>query len=349
MDAVAPTDLKAANTTNVLAITTAHFVTLSAEATCREAIARFVDAPRETPDEDACVVSGTGAFVGLIALRDCLAQPPEQTIAGIVRHVDAPARDDWSAEQTARAALRSAFSTLPVLDAAGQPVGLVTQRDAYRFLFEAADEDATRQAKLLVQDLDPDHYMTLSIWSDYWRRAPWIVGLAIAGLAAGYIVHMYESALDALVILALYMPMVADTGGNVGTQSASLITRAISFGGVTMGDWWRVVWRELRIALMMGATLFVFAYLKVLLISNAADVPLGLTLNDIGIAIGVALAAQVVTATLIGAGLPLVSGALKQDPALVSGPALTTIVDVTGLLLYFSITTKMLGLELVSD
>ena len=168
----------------------------------------------------------------------------------------------------------------------------------------------------------------------------------MAGLAAGYVVHVYEDALDALVILALYMPMVADTGGNVGTQSASLVMRAISFGDVRLGDAARILWREARVALLLAATLFLFAYLKVLLISNAADVPAGLTLNGIGLAIAIALAAQVISATLIGAILPVAAVAARQDPAIVSGPALTTIVDLTGLILYFSITTWLLGLNL---
>jgi len=236
-----------------------------------------------------------------------------------------------------------------VLDAPGHVRGLLTEEAGYHFLFAMADEDAAKMAGIVGVQHDHDDYMELSAWQDYRRRIPWIFGLAVAGLAAGLVVHAYESALDVLVILALYMPMIADTGGNVGTQSASLVTRALSFGGITIGDAGRVMWRELRVALLVAATLFVFTYLKVFFLSNSAEIPLGLSLNDIGIAIGVALAVQVVSATLIGAVLPVVSVALRQDPAVVSGPALTTIVDLTGLLLYFSITTKLLGIELAVD
>ena len=155
--------------------------------------------------------------------------------------------------------------------------------------------------------------------------------------------HSYEAALDALVILALYMPMLADTGGNVGTQSSSLVIRAVAIGEIGLGHSLRVLWKETRVALCLALVLFGFAFLKVLLYSNSADVPFALSLEMIALAIALAIAAQVVVSTLIGAMLPLLALLSRQDPAVVAGPALTTIVDVAGLLLYFTITTSILG------
>ena len=171
-----------------------------------------------------------------------------------------------------------------------------------------------------------------------------MLSLAIVGLLAGYVVHVYEDALDALVLLALYMPMVADTGGNVGTQTSSLLIRAIATGEVTLKRAVGVLSREVAIGLLLAAMLFAFAVLKVVFMSNSADVPLGLSLESIAIAIGVAIATQVILSAFIGAALPLVALAIRQDPAVMAGPALTTIVDVTGLLLYFTITTTLLGI-----
>ena len=163
-------------------------------------------------------------------------------------------------------------------------------------------------------------------------------------LASGELVSLVDEVQGLDAAPEAFVDLLA--GGNVGTQSASLVMRAISFGDVRLGDAARILWREARVALLLAATLFLFAYLKVLLISNAADVPAGLTLNGIGLAIAIALAAQVISATLIGAILPVAAVAARQDPAIVSGPALTTIVDLTGLILYFSITTWLLGLNL---
>ena len=192
-------------------------------------------------------------------------------------------------------------------------------------------------------ETQPD-YLNVPIWRDFARRAPWILGLAVAGLLAGYVVHVYENALDALVILALYMPMVADTGGNVGTQTSGLLIRSIATGHVNVGSGLRVLGREVRVALMLAAMLFAFAWLKVLFISNSADVPQGLTLHMIAFAIGAAIAVQVIVSAVIGAVLPLFALTVRQDPAIMAGPALTTIVDTTGLLMYFMITTAILGL-----
>lgn len=327
----------------VLSIATPTFLRLPADATCAAAVADFARA-RDAADT-ACVIAADGGLLGIVTLRDCLSLPGTGAVAGAMRTGLVSAPVSSGAEAACRLLLDTDQPALPIVDDDGRPLGVLPARDAYRFLFEMADEDAAKTVGIVGDRHDYDDYLGLSVWADFRRRMPWILGLAVAGLAAGYVVHIYEDALDALVILALYMPMVADTGGNVGTQSASLVTRALSFGGVSFGDAARVLWREARVAALMAAMLFLFAYLKVLFISNSADVPLGLDLGMIGTAIGVALALQVVSATLIGALLPLGAVAVRQDPAIVSGPALTTIVDLTGLLIYFSVTTKMLGID----
>ncbi|PVB60466.1 magnesium transporter [Labrenzia sp. 011] len=295
--------------------------------------------------EHICVTAPDGRYLGMVTLHQCAGGGAGVTVDRVARRDHPVARPDWTAEEAAHKVVNEGLEALPVIDGNGNVKGVVTALAAHRFLLDKLKADSNVFSGLVG---DPeDDYLKLSIWADFRRRVPWILGLAVAGLAAGYVVHLYESALDALVILALYMPMVADTGGNVGTQSASLVTRAISSGSLAVGDAARVLWRETRVSLLLAGALFLFAFLKVLLISNVHDVPEGLTLHGIGLAIAVALAVQVVSATLIGAILPVASLAARQDPAVVSGPALTTIVDVTGLLIYFSITTQMLGLKLV--
>jgi len=313
------------------------FVKLPDTAICGEAAQAIASSGADV----ACVVGEDDTLLGIVTLADCVRAGPAPPVRHIMRTAPSRAAPDWTAEEAAREMVEKDLAALPIVDGAGAVTGLVSALSAHRYLLDEVQEDANTFVGIVGEP--EDDYMELSIWSDFRRRLPWVMGLAVAGLAAGYVVHVYEDALDALVILALYMPMVADTGGNVGTQSASLVTRAISFGDVTVRDALRIFWREARVALMMAAALFLFAYLKVLFISNPADVPAGLTLSGIGFAIAVALAVQVVSATLIGAALPVLAVSARQDPAVVSGPALTTIVDLTGLILYFGITTRMLG------
>ncbi|WP_244464817.1 magnesium transporter [Martelella endophytica] len=322
-------------------ITDRHPLVFSAGMSCGEAVTAFARAENASSGH-ACLTDENGRFAGVIGLRACLragADDPLETVA--VRDI-ATVKPTAALDATALDMVEHRIEYLPVVDGEGRLVGAIRGTDASHYVVEGLREDADRFAGL--HGTTGDDYFEHSIWSDFRRRFPWVLGLAIAGLAAGYVVHIYEDALDALVILALYMPMVADTGGNVGTQSASLVTRAITAGDVRIGDSARILWREMRVSLMMAAMLFLFAFLKVVLISNAADVPAGLSLEGIGLAIAVALAVQVISATLIGALLPLAAIAVRQDPAIVSGPALTTIVDLTGLLLYFLITTSMLGI-----
>lgn len=326
-------------------LTNRRFLSLDPTATAQQALRELAALPDDAVGTHAAVIAPGNRYLGLVSLRDCLRAAPDTEVIRLADTKLPRAADDWSAEAGAAELSDGGFGCLPVMDSGGHLLGLITAQEASRYLFDEIERDTNRSIGILDNAQQDEHdYLDRSILSDYMRRMPWVLGLAVAGLAAGYVVHIYEDALDALVILALYMPMVADTGGNVGTQSASLVTRALAFGEVRRPDVLRVLWREARVALMMAATLALFAYLKVWLISNATDAPTGLSLGQIGLAIALALAAQVVSATLIGAALPMAAVAMRQDPALISGPALTTIVDFTGLILYFSITTRMLGI-----
>ncbi|MCF3935687.1 magnesium transporter [Acuticoccus sp. M5D2P5] len=324
------------------AIMERRFARLPEAISCADAVASLAGQAEAATIYQAAVIGEGGGFLGFVSLRDCLAAPGETPLARIMTRPSAHLRETMEAEVAAHRLLHDGAEAWPVVAQDGTIEGIVTAERARAYLLANFEEDADRFVGIV--GTVKDDYLDHTVWSDFRRRIPWVLGLAVAGLAAGYVVHIYEDALSALVILALYMPMVADTGGNVGTQSASLITRAMSVGDVSVRDAGRVLWREARVSLLMAASLFTFAFLKVYLISNAADVPGGLSIEMIGAAIGLALAMQVISATLIGALLPLGAVAARQDPAVISGPALTTIVDLSGLILYFSITTWLLGL-----
>ncbi len=330
--------------TSVLKIADSDPLVFLAETSCGEAVKGFAERQKRFCPH-ACVIGIDGRFIGLVDLQDCLNSPADALISSIMRQKAETAQVMQSADDVAMLMCENDIDFIPVLNKRGRIAGVVHGSTANRYLVEELREDADRFAG--ITHTGQDDYFEHTVWTDFWRRFPWVLVLAIAGLAAGYVVHVYESALDALVILALYMPMVADTGGNVGTQSASLVTRVLTTGEFRPGATLRILWREARVAFLMAGMLFLFAFLKVLLISNGGDVPAGLSLEMIGLAIAVALAAQVFSATIIGAILPLVAVAARQDPAVISGPALTTIVDLTGLLLYFAITTSILGITVI--
>ena len=319
-----------------------HYADLDADTTCGDAVRQLAAEEYAETIYIAFVVDTDRHLRGSVSLRDLLRAPKDAAVGDIMTREAQSVPVDMPAEDAARMLSRSGHAFLPVVDGDGILLGIISFSDAFTQLEEEASEDMQRFTA--IAGPGDARYFDVSLWSDFLRRAPWILSLAIVGLLAGYIVHVYEDALDALVILALYMPMVADTGGNVGTQTSGLLIRAIATGEVSLGRSAAVFWRETRIGLMLAAMLFAFALLKVTFLSNGADVPLGLTLHMIALAIGIAIAMQVLVSALIGAGLPLAALVLRQDPAVMAGPALTTIVDVTGLLMYFAITTSILGI-----
>ena len=319
-----------------------RYADLDASTPCSEAVRQLAAEDSAETIYEAFVIDAAHRLVGRVALRDLLRAPKQARVGDIMSSDVDSLEVAMTAEAAARAVSASGHSVLPVVDPDNRLVGIITYDDAFRQLEEEASEDMERFAAVAGET--DRAYLDVPIWRDFRRRAPWILGLAVAGLMAGYVVHVFESALDALVILALYMPMVADTGGNVGTQTSGLLIRSIATGHVTASAGLRVLWREFRVSVMLAVMLFAFAYLKVFFISNSADVPQGLTLEMIALAIGIAISVQVIVSAVIGAVLPLLAVTLRQDPAIMAGPALTTIVDSTGLLLYFTITTTILGL-----
>lgn len=327
------------------AMMTSRYASLAGDMRADAAIAMLTADAAAESIYTAFVVDEAGRLVGQVFLRTLMRAPPDATVAALMTGHPRAVETGTPDETAARLLVGDNARALAVVDDAGVLVGMITQDDAQQCLLAAIDDDRAKFAALAGEPAKDD-YLDVSLLADFRRRAPWILVLAVAGLMAGYVVHIYEDALDALVLLALYMPMVADTGGNVGTQSASLVLRAVATGELQLRQTGLVLWRETRVGLALAAMLFLFAYLKVWLMSNHADLGPGMNLQDVAIAVGLAIATCVFVATLIGAVLPMGALLLRADPAVVAGPALTTIVDVIGLLLYFTITTWWLELEI---
>jgi magnesium transporter len=187
-------------------------------------------------------------------------------------------------------------------------------------------------------------YMKTSAWVHFKNRSPWVIALAILGLVSGFIVQSFEGLLLHFAILAAFMPMLADTGGNTGSQSATLVVRALALKEISPRDLFRILAKELQVAILLALLLGIIAYGRVILFGGGSNAAQPYSLSAIGLAIALALGLQVVTSTLIGALLPLAAARAKFDPAVVASPALTTIVDITGLIIYFMTAQLLLGI-----
>ncbi|MDH4199635.1 MAG: magnesium transporter [Spirochaetia bacterium] len=328
------------------AVMTSEYVTLPAKITVEQAIRRL---RREAPNKETIyysyVVDKDRKLLGFVSLRDLITAESREKIENIMHPDVAFARLNDDQEVAARKIQKYDLIALPVIDDREALVGIITHDDALDIITQEQTEDLEK-LMAITGSHETRAYMKTSSWGHFKNRAIWVIALAGMELFSGMIIHSYEAVFSRLLILALYMPMLADTGGNVGSQSATVIIRAMALKEIeaTFSDFFKVIFKEIRISLFLSMTLAVLTWGKVLFLTSQNDIPPGFSLMSISLCIALVMAIQVVTATLIGALLPLMAVKLKQDPALVASPALATIVDITGLLIYFSTAKILLGL-----
>ncbi|NOZ95685.1 MAG: magnesium transporter [Acidobacteria bacterium] len=327
-------------------VMTSDYASLPPGITVAEALERL---RHEAPDRETVyyvyIVDREHHLIGFVSLKDLILARPTQRLDELAHRevISVNAADDQ--ETVARLIQKYDFIAIPVVNDDGVLVGIVTHDDALDILTQEQTEDLEK-LMAIGGSHEPGVYLAKSAWLHFRNRAGWIVGLAALEIVSGWIIHSYETALGHLMILALYMPMVADTGGNTGSQSGTVVVRALALGELkpSFKDILRVLWKELQVAVLLAVVLGVLSSAKVLFLSHSSYIPPGFSLAAIAGVIGLALAIQVVTATLVGAILPMGAAALKLDPAVVASPALTTIVDITGLLIYFTTAKMLLGI-----
>ncbi len=186
-------------------------------------------------------------------------------------------------------------------------------------------------------------YLNTSVMEHVKHRIGWIISLALLGIVSGLIISHYEDTLSQLVLLAVYMPVIAAAGGNTGSQAATLVISALATGELKKRQWMSVLWKESRVALCIALAISLVMIGRILLFSdpNAAG---GFSLNSIALAIAIALFIQVTISTTLGGILPIIARACKLDPAVLVSPVLASIVDISGMWIYFTVVNHVLGL-----
>jgi magnesium transporter len=328
------------------AVMTSEYATISPEMKVGEAIEKL---RKEAPDKETIyyvyVVDDQRRLKGLVSLKDLIIANPNSRIKDIMHEDIIYAKVSDDQEDAAKKIQKYDLIALPVVNEDNALVGIITHDDALDIITQEHTEDMEKFMAIAGRH-EVGLYLKTPIWRHFLNRVYWIVGLAALGIISGLIIHSFETVLMQLMILALYMPMVADTGGNTGSQSATVIVRALALGEVTPGDFLKVLAKELGISMCLAVTLGLLSWAKVMWLSSGSEAASagGFTLQKIAIVIATALGFQVITATLIGAILPLVAARFRADPAVVASPALTTIVDITGLLIYFTTAKTLLGI-----
>ena len=326
------------------AVMTSDYASLSPHLTASQAIERLREvAPNKETIYYAYVVDDNLKLLGFVSLKDLVVARREARVGDIMHREAIFPRVEEDQEDAARKIQKYDLLALPVLNGNDALVGIITHDDAIDIITQEQTEDMEK-LMAITGSHENAVYMKTSVWGHFRNRCPWVIVLAILGLVSGFIVQNFEGLLMQFTVLAAFMPMLAATGGNTGSQSATLVVRALALKEISSKDIFRVLAREFRVALMLAVLLGVIAFVRVLFFGSGSSIPDGYSLARIGFAISLALILQVVTSTLIGALLPLGTAKMKCDPAVVASPTLATIVDITGLLIYFTTAKLLLGI-----
>lgn len=290
------------------------------------------------------VTDAEGTLAGQLRLRDLIFHRPEQRLGKIIEPVRHLIEAKADQELAARMIQKYDLAALPVVDGEGKLLGAITADDAFEILQAEHTEDVEMAAGISPSE-EGESYLGSSWWSLVRRRFPWVLILALVGTFSGLVIFRFEDTLARLFHLALYMPMVVAAGGNTGGQAATMVIRAMSLGEVNPGDALRIAGRELRIGLTLGILMGIAILLEILLmLPFRGQLPAGFDTLHIGLVVAGSLLVQITSSTMLGSMLPLAAKRLGIDPAAVASPALASIVDITGLFIYFGMAKGLLGI-----
>lgn len=286
------------------------------------------------------VIDDKRHLVGTIPLRRLLLNDEETHITDIMSDdeqlIFVSTMDDQ--EEVAALAKKYDLLSVPVVDTEGRLVGIITIDDIVDIIEEEATEDFEKMASLLPSE---DGYLKTGVLSHAKNRVGWLLVLLITSTFTGQIIEGFEMQLATIAGLTACIPMLMGTGGNSGNQASTLIIRGLALGEIRMKDFFRVLWKELRVSLIVGLVLGVANYLRMLGVRFLT----GDTVTDsVILVVSLSVVAVVIVSKTIGCCLPILAKALKLDPALMAGPVITTLVDAISLLVYFGFANLLISI-----
>jgi len=284
------------------------------------------------------VTDVTKKLIGVVTVKDLLINKDDVLVGDIMNKNVIYANTQDDREAAARLISKYGFLAVPIVDRENRLVGIVTVDDAIDVLQEETDEDISKMAAMLPSDKT---YLEMSPFEIWKQRIPWLLFLLVSATFTGLIISSFESRLNAIsTLLFACVPMMMGTGGNSGSQTSATVIRGLATNELTLKHWGKILWKELRVSLILGFTLGVACFAKLLLIDKLIFAqPYTLMICFV---VSFALMITVIVAKLVGALLPLLAKSLKLDPAVVASPFLTTIVDAVSLLLFCSLAISIL-------
>ena len=310
-------------------IMTTEYVDIREDMTVAQSMAHIKETGIHKETIYTCYVTNRRKLVGIVSAKDLMTSDDDMLIKDLMETEIISVSTHTDQEEVAQLFTKYDLLALPVLDQDGLMVGIVTVDDA---MVDEATEDITKMAAMSPSE---KNYFETSVFDHARHRIIWLLILMFSATITGTIITKYEDAFAAIPLLVSFIPMLMDTGGNCGSQSATLIIRGIALGEIQFKDIFRVIFKEFRVSLIVSVVLALANGVRILIMYK--DVSLALV-------IGLSLIGTVIISKLIGCVLPLLAKKVRLDPAIMASPLITTLVDTCSILIYFNIATMLFNL-----
>ena len=315
-------------------IMTVEFVDFKINYTVKKALEIIKNEAKKHDNIDTCyVLDNTRKLLGTVTLKNLLINNENTIIEDIMEKVHVKTSTDTDQEIVAHKFKKYDVNIIPVVDSENKLVGIITIDDIVDIIDEENTEDIEKMAAFPPSDKP---YIKTSVFTTFKKRISWLLLLMISATFTGKIIQNYEQQLASYVILTSFIPMLMDTGGNAGSQASVTIIRSLSLNEIQFKDIFKVILKEFSVAILVGLTLSIANFFKLLLIDQVSI--------TIAFIVCLTLMITILSAKIVGSTLPMLAKKIGFDPAVMASPFITTIVDAISLIIYFQIATHMLGL-----
>lgn len=317
---------------------TPEYISLRYDMTVAEALAKIRREGMGSETVYTCYVKDMGrTLLGIVSLRSLVVHDENTKISEIMSddYVYVNVYDDQ--ETVSDAFTKYGFLAIPVVDKEHRIVGIITVDDILEVIEEETTEDIERMAGVIGNDSDQE-YLDIGVVKHCKTRLPWLILLTMSLMVTGAIISKFEVVLQQVVVLTVYLPLLMGTGGNTGTQAATLIIRGLSLGDIELKDAIKVFWKEFRISIILGIILSIFNFAKIMLLDREGAA--------IAFTVSASVLVVVMFAKLIGGMLPMLAKKLKIDPALMASPMISSLTDMIACLTYLAMASMILGIAI---
>ena len=319
-------------------IMTLEYITFLPTMTIGDALKKIKSIGAKFETVYTCYVVEKHKLLGIVTAKDLLIQDDNNIISDVMETNIITVNTHSDKEEVANLLNKYDFLALPVVDVENCMVGIVTIDDAMDVILEEAEEDIQMMSGITPTDKP---FLKTSVFEIFKTRIPWLLILMLSSTFTGIIISGFETALEKLVVLTAFIPMIMGTGGNSGSQASVTVIRGLSLGEVEISDVLKVLWKEIRVSVLCGAVIAVATFLKVYFIDGFVMGTENVSLV-VSLVVALTLCVTVIVAKIIGCVLPILAKKMGFDPAVMASPFITTIVDAISLMIYFGIAILLL-------